>query len=156
MGSNRPRFPLYLHLTLCQVSVILGSFGILGYLVYGSDVPQIVTNTLTKDIFSQLIRVTLIVAVLFTYPLQLVPVVRITESLVFGKKGKKKKSHLSELVAGHSLNKKDAEGYLSSNSIQENQDNYDNENTPLSVTKDDEPFVYKVKLLSVMVVIMTQ
>ncbi|KAJ7371084.1 hypothetical protein OS493_027772 [Desmophyllum pertusum] len=46
MAENRPRFPLYLHLAIAQVSFILGSFGILGYMIYGSNVPQILTDTL--------------------------------------------------------------------------------------------------------------
>lgn len=162
MGSNRPRFPLYLHLTLCQVSVILGCFGVLGYLVYGSNVPQIVTDTLTQDIFSQFIRVTLMIAVLFTYPLQLIPVIRITESLVFGKRGRKKKSHLSELVAGHSgsFTRKDEDDEeddqsvnYSSNTIQEeSQEDRSKEGAPLchEDMEDlvDMPFIYKVQSYS--------
>ncbi|XP_048576324.1 amino acid transporter AVT3B isoform X2 [Nematostella vectensis] len=99
MGSNRPRFPLYLHLTLAQLSVLLGSFGVLGFLIYGNDVPQIVTDKLTTGLFAQLVRVTLIIAVLFTYPLQLFPVIQIAESLVFEKIRRKHKSHLSDIVS---------------------------------------------------------
>ena len=102
MAENRPRFPLYLHLTLAIVSCILGSFGLLGYLIYGSGVPQIVTCTLGTQIPAQLVRVTLIIAVLMTYPLQLYPVIEIAESILFTKEHSRTRSHLSEIVAGPS------------------------------------------------------
>lgn len=102
MAENRPRFPLYLHITLAQVSFILGSFGVLGYMIYGSTVPQIVTDRLQTGVIAQLVRLTLIVAVMMTYPLQLYPVIEITESVLFTKVQSKKKSHLGEVVAGPS------------------------------------------------------
>ena len=102
MENNRPRFKLYLHMAVCQVSMILGSFGLLGYLIYGSNVPQIVTDTLPPTVFSQAIRVTLIIAVLFTYPLQLFPVIEIFEDLFFTRVVSNSKSHLSEIIAGPS------------------------------------------------------
>ena len=102
MAENRPRFPLYLHIALAQVSFILGSFGVLGYMIYGSTVPQIVTDRLQTGVIAQLVRLTLIVAVMMTYPLQLYPVIEITESVLFTKVQSKKKSHLGEVVAGPS------------------------------------------------------
>jgi len=102
MAENRPRFPLYLHLTLAIVSCILGSFGLLGYLIYGSGVPQIVTCTLGTQIPAQLVRITLVIAVLMTYPLQLYPVIEIAESIFFTKEHSRTRSHLSEIVAGPS------------------------------------------------------
>ncbi|XP_068674282.1 proton-coupled amino acid transporter 1-like isoform X2 [Montipora foliosa] len=103
MAENRPRFPLYLHLTIAMVSVILGSFGMLGYMIYGSDVPQIVTNTLQTDFLAQIIRITLVIAVAMTYPLQLYPVIEIMESIFFTKVHSRSKSHLDRLIAGPSI-----------------------------------------------------
>lgn len=103
MAENRPHFPLYLHLALGIVSSILGSFGMLGYTIYGSNVPQIVTDTLQTGIMAQLVRVTLIVAVLMTYPLQLYPVIEIAESIFFTKVHSRNKSHMSEIIAGPSV-----------------------------------------------------
>ena len=102
MADNRPRFPLYLQLAIAQVSVILGSFGILGYLIYGSNVPQIVTDTLPSGPLAQGIRVTLCIAVLFTYPLQLFPVIEIFEGLLFSRMLHQDKAHLPTIVAGNS------------------------------------------------------
>lgn len=103
MAENRPRFPLYLHLALGIVSSILGSFGMLGYTIYGSNVPQIVTDTLQTGVMAQLVRVTLIVAVLMTYPLQLYPVIEIAESICFTKVHSRNKSHMGEIIAGPSV-----------------------------------------------------
>lgn len=103
MAENRPRFPLYLHLALGIVSSILGSFGMLGYTIYGSNVPQIVTDTLQTGVMAQLVRVTLIVAVLMTYPLQLYPVIEIAESICFTKVHSRNKSHMGEIIAGPSM-----------------------------------------------------
>ena len=103
MAENRPRFPLYLHIALAQVSFILGSFGILGYMIYGSTVPQIVTDKLQTGIVAQLVRLTLIIAVMMTYPLQLYPVIEIAESVLFTKIHSKSKSHLGAVIAGPSM-----------------------------------------------------
>lgn len=103
MAENRPRFPLYLHLALGVVSTILGSFGMLGYVIYGSNVPQIVTDRLQTGVMPQMVRVTLLVAVLMTYPLQLYPVIEIAESFLFTKVHSRSKSHLSEIIAGPSV-----------------------------------------------------
>lgn len=102
MAENRPRFPLYLHLTLAVVSGILGSFGMLGYMIYGSSVPQIVTDTLGTEILAQMVRLTLIIAVLMTYPLQLFPVIEIAESIFFTKVHSRGKSHMNEITTGPS------------------------------------------------------
>ena len=104
MAENRPRFPLYLHIALAQVSFILGSFGILGYMIYaGSTVPQIVTDRLQTGTVAQLVRLTLIIAVMMTYPLQLYPVIEIAESVLFTKIHSKSKSHLGAVIAGPSM-----------------------------------------------------
>ena len=103
MAENRPRFPLYLHIALAQVSFILGSFGILGYMIYGSTVPQIVTDRLQTGIVAQLVRLTLIIAVMMTYPLQLYPVIEIAESVLFTKVHSKSKSHLGAVIADPSM-----------------------------------------------------
>ena len=103
MAENRPRFPLYLHIALAQVSFILGSFGILGYMIYGGTVPQIVTDKLQTGIVAQLVRFTLIIAVMMTYPLQLYPVIEIAESVLFTKIHSKSKSHLGAVIAGPSM-----------------------------------------------------
>ena len=76
-------------------------------MIYGSGVPQIVTDTLGTEIAAQMVRITLIIAVLMTYPLQLYPVIEITESAFFTKVHSRSKSHLSEIIAGPSTDATD-------------------------------------------------
>ena len=105
MAENRPRFPLYLALSLVQYSIFLGSFGMLGYLIFADNTPQIVTSILPDAFFSQFVRAALVMAVLFTYPLQLFPVIEIAEDLIFTRVNPTDKSHLTEVIAGPSTGK---------------------------------------------------
>ncbi|ELT96757.1 hypothetical protein CAPTEDRAFT_221004 [Capitella teleta] len=85
MEGNRHLFPAFLHANVYIVFVILASFGSLGYLRYGENVNQIVVmNIAQHSILSLFVDVTLIISVLFTYPLQGFPVIEIVESYLFG------------------------------------------------------------------------
>ena len=83
MGENKHRYPLYLHLAVGLVSCILGGFGVIGYIVYGSDTPQIVTENLPPGPLVTVVKVLLCLAVLLTYPLQLFPITEVIESYIF-------------------------------------------------------------------------
>ena len=154
MAENRPRFPLYLHLTLAVVSSILGSFGMLGYMIYGSGVPQIVTDTLGTHILAQLVRITLIIAVLMTYPLQLYPVIEIAESVFFTKVHSSSRSHLGGIVSGPSVTVTDSpdsptDPYLSGDSYPTIETSGDvsesvNSETQVLIPKDSDELQFKV------------
>lgn len=83
MAENRHRFPLYLHFAIGTLSVILGCFGILGYVVYGEEVNQIVTESFPSGVLIQVVRCLLCFAILLTYPLQIFPVIEIIEGWLF-------------------------------------------------------------------------
>ena len=83
MNENRPNFPRYLHGAIILVSVILGTFGIFGYLHYMDDIEQLISDNLPYGTLSITVRVTLCVGILFTYPLQIYPVVEICENFLF-------------------------------------------------------------------------
>lgn len=83
MAESRHRFPLYLHFAIGSLSVILGCFGILGYVVYGEEVNQIVTESFPSGILIQVVRCLLCLAILLTYPLQIFPVIEIIEGWLF-------------------------------------------------------------------------
>ena len=83
MAENRHRFPLYLHFAIGTLSVILGCFGILGYVVYGEEVNQIVTESFPSGVLIQVVRCLLCFAILLTYPLQIFPVIEIVEGWLF-------------------------------------------------------------------------
>eukprot|EP00795_Rhopilema_esculentum_P009071 gene9071-16723_t len=84
MAENRGRYPCYLHISLVLLSSILGSFGTLGYLRYGDETNQIVTENLEGSLIVIALRCLLFFGVLFTYPLQIYPVIQIVEGIIFG------------------------------------------------------------------------
>ena len=90
MAENRPRFPIFLHLAIGQVSAIFVCFGILGYMIYGNNVPQIITDVLPPGPLSFTIWSTILIAVLFTYPLQFFPVIQIVEGFLFDERSRGK------------------------------------------------------------------
>ena len=158
MAENRPRFPLYLHIALAQVSFILGSFGILGYMIYGRTVPQIVTDRLQTGIVAQLVRFTLIIAVMMTYPLQLYPVIEIAESVLFTKIHSKSKSHLGAVIAGPSMDPDsnpvspvDSNSIDSHHPVSNSPDDLStsvNSETQVLIPKETEELQFKVQLYS--------
>ena len=74
---------MYLHFAVGTLSVILGCFGLLGYLVYGEGVNQIVTESFPSGLLIQIVRCLLCFAILLTYPLQIFPVIEIIEGWLF-------------------------------------------------------------------------
>ena len=84
MEGNRHLFPYFLHACVYFVCIILSAFGLIGYLRYGENVQQLVVLSIPQhSILSVFIDITLIVSVLFTYPLQCYPVIEIFESYIF-------------------------------------------------------------------------
>ena len=83
MKENRKNFRNYLHGAIFLVSVVLGIFGILGYIHYADEVEQLISDNLPYGTLSIAIQVTLCVGILFTYPLQMYPVVEIAENFFF-------------------------------------------------------------------------
>ena len=100
MAENRRRFPLYLHMAIGGLSVILGCFGVLGYCVYGEGVNQIVTESFPSGVLIQLVRCMLCVAVLLTYPLQIFPVIEIVEGWLFNSWRTNNKNSCEEVQDG--------------------------------------------------------
>lgn len=84
MEGNRHMFPYFLHACVYLVCIILSAFGLIGYLRYGENVQQLIVLSIPQhSILSIFIDVTLIISVLFTYPLQCYPVIDIFESYLF-------------------------------------------------------------------------
>eukprot|EP00050_Salpingoeca_kvevrii_P015154 m.44036 g.44036 ORF g.44036 m.44036 type:complete len:490 (+) comp6184_c0_seq1:2677-4146(+) len=82
MGVNQHKYPRYLHITIALITVILGSFGILGYLKYGADVEQIIVSELPNGALANFVRCSLVIAISLTYPLQAFPIFQIVERYV--------------------------------------------------------------------------
>ncbi|XP_078668862.1 uncharacterized protein LOC144910093 [Branchiostoma floridae x Branchiostoma belcheri] len=84
MEGNRHNFSKFLHTALFLVSLILGCFGIVGYLRFGTNVQQMISQNLPMgSVIAQTVNLTLCIGVAFTYPMQLVPVVEIIEGWLF-------------------------------------------------------------------------
>lgn len=76
---QRNRFENLLDVTLSIVTFILGSFAVVSVLTYGAETKDIVISNLPNSPVISVLKVCLIIGILFTYPLQLVPVTRISE-----------------------------------------------------------------------------
>eukprot|EP00794_Sanderia_malayensis_P009113 gene9113-10086_t len=98
MAENRHRYPCYLHISLALLSSILASFGILGYLRFGNETNQIVTENLEGSVIVIILRCLLFFGVLFTYPLQIYPIIEIVEGILFKSKKLKKDRKLKAVV----------------------------------------------------------
>ncbi|CAH1259170.1 uncharacterized protein [Branchiostoma lanceolatum] len=84
MEGNRHNFSKFLRTALFLVSLILGCFGVVGYLRFGDNVQQMISQNLpTGSVIAQTVNMTLCIGVAFTYPMQLVPVVEIIEGWLF-------------------------------------------------------------------------
>ena len=86
MKENRPNFRKYLHGAILLVSIILGTFGIFGYIHFSDKVEQVISDNLPYGTLSIVIQITLCIGILFTFPLQMFPVVQIAENVFFNKK----------------------------------------------------------------------
>jgi amino acid permease len=102
MASGRKNYPFLLHTAITFTTGFLGSFGIIGLLRFGKHgVEQIATenlpdgSNLTRGITSLLIF-----AILFTFPLQMFPVIQCVEKwLLIPKKEKKDDDSRSASIA---------------------------------------------------------
>ncbi|XP_077992695.1 uncharacterized protein LOC144446744 [Glandiceps talaboti] len=84
MKGNRTNFPAFLHGAVLLLTVILGLFGVIGYFHYGTDVNQIITeNFPPQSEVVYIVKATVCVGILLTYPLQMFPVIEIFEAILF-------------------------------------------------------------------------
>ncbi|XP_041476594.1 proton-coupled amino acid transporter 1-like isoform X1 [Lytechinus variegatus] len=84
MEGNRHLYPLLLHINVTFFTLLMASIGIMGYLYYGKDVEQMIIWSLPlQDPLTIAVNVTLVIAIVFTYPLQVFPIVEIMEQLIF-------------------------------------------------------------------------
>lgn len=86
MEGNRHLFSCYLHTNVFIVFCVLCTYGSLGYLRYGDNVNQLIIMMVSEQssLLVSVVDVTIIISVLFTYPLQCFPVIEIAESYIFG------------------------------------------------------------------------
>lgn len=86
MVGNRHLFSAFLHGAIFFLSVVLGCFGILGYLKYGKYVHQMLnTNIPAGKPISMAVNIGICLGILLTFPLQIFPVIEIMEKYLFSK-----------------------------------------------------------------------
>lgn len=83
MSRYRDRYTFLLDMTLATVTLLLGGFGMLGYLTYGDDTNSVITLNLPAGPLTTVVKICLIIAIVFTYPMQLFPVTEIFDYLIF-------------------------------------------------------------------------
>ena len=85
MEENRPLYPLLLHLNVLFFTLLMSSIGIMGYLYFGSDIEQmIIWNLPNNEPLTLAVSTMLLIGILFTYPLQVFPIIEIMEQITFG------------------------------------------------------------------------
>lgn len=84
MVGNRHLFPAFLHGAVLILSLILGTFGIMGYMKFGSDVHQMLNTNLPQgSSIAMIVNVGICIGILLTFPLQIYPVIEIMEKYLF-------------------------------------------------------------------------
>ena len=64
---------------LLLVTILLGAFGVIGYMTYGDSVHDIIVADLPGTRMVSMLKVFMLLGIVFTYPLQILPVARILE-----------------------------------------------------------------------------
>ena len=86
MEGNRHNFSKFLYAAIGVLSIILASFGSLGYMRFGDNTQQMVNaNIPSGQPLSIAVNACLCVGVILTYPLMLYPVVELAELYLFGR-----------------------------------------------------------------------
>lgn len=84
MEGNRHNFAAFLHGAIGVLSVILGGFGVMGYLRFGEELNQMLnTNIPASSWVSVAVNICAILGVLLTFPLQIYPVIEMCEIFLF-------------------------------------------------------------------------
>ncbi|XP_013084175.2 uncharacterized protein LOC106069130 isoform X3 [Biomphalaria glabrata] len=116
MEGNHHNFAPFLHSAILILSSILSTFGIIGYLRYGEATEQILNKNIpTTSPTGMLINIFLCVGVLLTFPLQIYPVIEISETYLLGKDCKciaRKKGDSSDNIVDGEKDKDDVRAVL--------------------------------------------
>lgn len=78
---NRRNFPIVLRIALSILTTVLMVVGVLGFVTFGENTSSIILRNFGKTPVVAVVKVVLVVGILFTYPLQIVPVFQFAESL---------------------------------------------------------------------------
>lgn len=81
---SRKDFALILRIALIALTLILMTVGVLGFATFGKDTRSIILLNFGASPIVVAVKVVLMVGILFTYPLQIVPVFEFAERIILG------------------------------------------------------------------------
>lgn len=77
--SNPARFPLVLRIALFIMTAVLMTVGLLGFATFGAETRSILLLNFGDSPVVSVVKCVLVIGILFTYPLQLIPVIQALE-----------------------------------------------------------------------------
>eukprot|EP01061_Rhynchopus_euleeides_P042783 TRINITY_DN74638_c0_g1_i1.p1 TRINITY_DN74638_c0_g1~~TRINITY_DN74638_c0_g1_i1.p1 ORF type:complete len:586 (+),score=203.81 TRINITY_DN74638_c0_g1_i1:237-1994(+) len=86
--KNKEQFTPLLSKTFFGISTLYVTFGLAGYCAYASIIKNSITDVLPDEFLSGLVRVSMAVAILLTFPLQFFPAIQVIEGWVFERKSR--------------------------------------------------------------------
>lgn len=81
---EKEKFGRILGLSMAFISLLYGSFGVLGYFAFGNETKDIITANLGAGLISSLVQLGLCINLFFTFPLMMNPVYEIAERRFWG------------------------------------------------------------------------
>jgi amino acid permease len=94
--KNPRRFTLILTATMALMSAILLLIGLLGFMTFGKETRSIILLNMGHSVAVRIVKVVACIGILFTYPLQLVPIVQALEAWLSTKEWLRRRSHHQE------------------------------------------------------------
>ncbi|KDP36671.1 hypothetical protein JCGZ_07889 [Jatropha curcas] len=82
--KDKDKFGRTLGLSMTFISLLYGSFGLLGYFAFGDETKDIITANLGAGLLSTLVQLGLCINLFFTFPLMMNPVYEIVERRLCG------------------------------------------------------------------------
>ncbi|CAM8902427.1 hypothetical protein QQ045_011971 [Rhodiola kirilowii] len=76
---DKAKFGKIMGLSMLFISLMYGSFGLLGYMAFGEETRDIITTNLGRGIVSYLVQLGLCINLFFTFPLMMNPVYEVME-----------------------------------------------------------------------------
>lgn len=95
--QNRNHFPVVLRIALCTLTAIMMAVGVLGFATFGADTRSIILLNFGQSPIVVIVKSVLILGILFTYPLQIIPVYEFAERRILS-------MHLNESHQGELAN----------------------------------------------------
>lgn len=79
---DKDKFGITLALAMAFISLMFGSFGVLGYFAFGEDTRDIITTNMGSGLLSTFVQLGLCVNLFFSFPLMMNPVYEVVERRV--------------------------------------------------------------------------